>query len=173
MRQAIVAALDRKALMSATSPQLVSEVLGPMSPAFLPGGLDKETVKTLGLDVQTNIGRARKLPADAGLSNGFTLKIPVSEKRLYQQTYGILKHELEKINIRVELTTVSHSRYHKIIRENLSPIVLYFTFRPNPDEYLRGFFHSDAIVKTGKNPNTNFSYFRGGWINCWTMPFWR
>ena len=161
VRRAIAAALNRRALMAATSQQLVSEVLAPMSPAFLPGGLDNETVDALGLNLKTNIGRARSLLAEAGLSEGFTLKIPVSEKRLYQQTYGVLKKELERINIRVELDTVSHSQYHKVIRENSSPIVLYFTFRSNPDAYLRGFFHSDAIVKTGKTPNTNFSNFRG------------
>ncbi|WDP84852.1 MAG: hypothetical protein HUN05_06550 [Desulfobacter sp.] len=51
--------------------------------------------------------------------------------------------------------------YHEKIRENLNPIVLYFTFRPNADNYLRGFFHSDSIVKTGKTPHTNFSHYSG------------
>jgi len=44
-----------------------------------------------------------------------------------------------------------------MIRQNHNAIVLYFTIRPNADNYLRGFFHSDSIVLTGKTPHTNFS----------------
>lgn len=161
VRRAILAAIDREAMMGATSRRLVSPVLSPMSPAFLPGGLGNEMVASLGLAPPPDPVRAEKLLAAAGLARGFSLAIPVSEKRLYQQTYKVLKEQLERVKIRISLKTVSHSQYHKLIRENISPIVLYFTVRPDPDSYLRGFFHSDSIVKTGKTPHTNFSNFKG------------
>lgn len=159
VRQALSCAMDRDEFMAATSARLVSPVLSPMSSGFLPGGLDNPRVEALGLKFETNLIEARKILADAGLGEGFVLDIPVSEKRLYQKNYGVLKSQLARIGIQVNLKTMPHSQYHKMIRQNLSPIVLYFTFRPNADSYLRGFFHSNSIVKTGAIPNTNFSHY--------------
>ena len=161
VRQAFACVMDRAAFMAATSARLVTPVLSPMSSVFLPGGLDNTKVETLDLKFEINLDEARKLLTEAGVGDGFDLNLVVSEKRLYQKTYGVLKDQLKPLGIQVNITTVSHSQYHKMIRQNLNPIVLYFTFRPNADAYMRGFFHSDSIVKVGKNPNTNFSHYRG------------
>ena len=72
-----------------------------------------------------------------------------------------MKSLLEQIHVRLNMTMVSHARYHQMIRKDVNPIVLYFSFRPNADIYLRGFFHSDSIVVTGKTPQTNFSHYAG------------
>ncbi len=161
VRKALVAAMDRNAFMAASSKRLVYPVWSPMSAVFLPGGLTNEKVEQLGLNPAFDPESARKMLAAAGYPEGFDLDMVVSEKRLYRETYEILKSQLGRINVRVKLTVVPHSIYHRMIRENLNPIVLYFTFRPNADNYLRGFFHSDAIVKTGKTPHTNFSHYTG------------
>ena len=161
VRQAIIFAIHRRALMNATSPRLVSPVYGPISTAVMPGGMDNDLVESLGLKFGADLSRAKALMAEAGLVGGFDIEVPVSEKRLYRQTYERLKTELAKINVRMTLKAVTHSLYHKLIRENISPIVLYFTVRPDADSYLRGFFHSDSIVKTGKTPHTNFSNYKG------------
>ena len=161
VRRAIVTGLDRNAFMAATSKRLVNECLSPMSSSFLPGGLKNEQVKTLGVTPEYNPAAARELLRRAGYPDGFALDVVVSEKRLYKETYNVLKSQLEKIDIRLNITTVSHSRYHQMIRQDVNPIVLYFTFRPNADVYLRGFFHSDSIVVSGKRPQTNFSHYAG------------
>lgn len=158
VRQAIAYALDRKDFLAASSPKLVSPVLAPMSPAFLPGGLTNEKIISLGLNFEKNIEKARKLLAEAGFENGFSLTLYGSEKRLFKTSYEILQKTLKEIGIVVELKIVSHSEYHQIIRANLNAMVLYFTLRPNADTYLRGFFHSDAIVQNGINAYTNFSH---------------
>jgi len=161
VRKAIIFAIHRRDLMSATSQRLVRPVYGPISSAVMPGGMDNDLVASLGLKFKTDPALSRSLLAEAGLAEGVDLEVPVSEKRLYRQTYERLKEELAKVNIRIHLKEVSHSLYHKLIRENTSPIVLYFTVRPDADSYLRGFFHSDSIVLTGKTPQTNFSNYRG------------
>jgi peptide/nickel transport system substrate-binding protein len=158
VRQAIVHALDRDDFLAASSPKLVSPVLAPMSPAFLPGGLSNEKIISLGLNFEKNIEKARKLLADAGFADGFSLTLYGSEKRLFKTSYEILQQALKEIGIIVELKIVSHSEYHRIVRDNRNAMVLYFTLRPNADTYLRGFFHSDAIVLTGVNAYTNFSH---------------
>jgi len=48
---------------------------------------------------------------------------------------------------------------HDQIRKDVNPVVVYVAFRPTADTYLTQFFHSDAIVVTGKNPNTNFAHY--------------
>jgi peptide/nickel transport system substrate-binding protein len=97
------------------------------------------------------------LLAQAGYAQGFSMDLVTSEKRIYRKIYEILQQQLEKIGIQVNLRVMAHSQMHQQIRQNLNPIVLYFTFRPNADSYLRGFFHSDSIVGTGLKPHTNFS----------------
>ena len=161
VRQALVAAMDRPAFMDASSRRLVSEVHAPMSAGFLPGGLTNEKVAELGLTPAFDPEKAVEMLAEAGYPDGFDMDVVVSEKRLYRETYKVLKSQLARVNVRVNLTVVPHSYYHKMIRDNANPVVLYFTFRPNADNYLRGFFHSDAIVKTGRKPHTNFSHYTG------------
>jgi peptide/nickel transport system substrate-binding protein len=158
VRQAIAHVLDRNDFLAASSPKLVSPVLAPMSAAFMPGGLTNKKIIALGLNPEKNIETARKLLAEAGFPDGFAMTLYGSEKRLFKTSYEILQQSLREIGILVDLKIVTHSEYHQIIRKNLNPIVLYFTLRPNADTYLRGFFHSDAIVQTGRNALTNFSH---------------
>ncbi len=159
IRQAITLALDRKIFLEASSKRLVAPVFAPMSSQFLPGGLSNDKTKALGLSVGKNLEKARQLLVQAGYANGFSMDLVTSEKRLYRKTYQILKAQLEKIGIHVNLQVVAHSKMHKRIRQDANPIVLYFAFRPNADSYLRGFFHSDSIVTTGIKPRTNFSHY--------------
>jgi len=158
VRQAIAHALDRNDFLAASSPKLVSPVMAPMSPAFMPGGLSNEKIKALGLNFEKNIEKARQLLAEAGFESGFDMTLYVSEKRLFKTAYEILQRSLKEIGIFADLKIVTHSEYHQIIRKNLNPIVLYFTLRPNADTYLRGFFHSDAVVYSGSSAYTNFSH---------------
>jgi len=159
VRKAISHALDRELFLAATSSRFVTPVYSPMSPEFLPGGIANKKIVKLGLHSNKDLNKARQLLASAGYANGFSLDLVTSEKRIYRKTYEILKEQLKKVDIQINLTMVPHSEMHKCIRENKNAIVLYFSFRPNADSYLRGFFHSDSIVGKGKKPQTNFSHY--------------
>ena len=159
VRQAICLALNRDLFLAASSKQIVKQVYSPMSSEFLPGGIPNEKIIRLGLHTGQNLEKARELLAQAGYTQGFSMDLVTSEKRLYHKIYKILRRQLKKIGIAVNLRVMAHSQMHKQIRQNLNPIVLYFTFRPNADAYLRGFFHSDSIVRTGIKPHTNFSHY--------------
>ncbi|MCA1784899.1 MAG: ABC transporter substrate-binding protein, partial [Desulfobacteraceae bacterium] len=158
VRKAIIHALDRDHFLAASTRRLVTPVLAPMSADFLPGGMENEKIIALGLHRKKDISRARQLLADAGFADGFSFPLYVSEKRLFTTSYEILQQALADIGIMVDLKIVSHSQYHQLIRQNKNAIVLYFSLRPNADEYLRGFFHSESIVETGSSPHTNFSH---------------
>jgi len=158
VRRAIIHALDRDRFLEASNRKLVAPVLAPMSADFLPGGMKNDKITALGLNPKKDIPLARQLMADAGFADGFSMTLYVSEKRLFKTSYEILQQALKDIGIMVDLKIVSHSQYHQLIRQNKNAIVLYFSLRPNADNYLRGFFHSDAIVEKGENPHTNFSH---------------
>jgi len=159
VREAISLALDREAILAASSKRLVTPVYAPMASQFLPGHLTNDKIALLGLHFANNLEKARQLLEQAGYANGFSMDLVTSEKRIYRKIYEIIKQQLDKIGIRVNLTVVPHSQMHRQIRQDVNSIVLYFTFRPNADSYLRGFFHSDSIVGTGVKPHTNFSHY--------------
>ncbi len=158
VRKAIIHALDRDLFLAASTKSLVTPVLAPMSADFLPGGIENDKITALGLNRKKDIPLARQLLAEAGFADGFSMTLYGSEKRLFKTAYEILQQELARIGIMVDLKIVSHSTYHQLIRENYNAIVLYFTLRPNADNYLRKYFHSDSIVETGATPDTNFSH---------------
>ncbi len=158
VRKAIIHALDRDRFLAVSNRKLVTPVLAPMSADFLPGGMENDKITALGLNLKNDIPLARQLMADAGFADGFSITLYGSEKRLFKTSYEVLQQALKNIGIMVDLKIVSHSRYHQLIRQNKNAIVLYFSLRPNADNYLRGFFHSDAIVETGENFHTNFSH---------------
>jgi peptide/nickel transport system substrate-binding protein len=59
----------------------------------------------------------------------------------------------------MNINVVDHATMHDQIRKDVNPLVVYIAFRPTADVYLTQFFHSDSIVVTGKNPNTNFAHY--------------
>ena len=77
----------------------------------------------------------------------------------YRVIYESLQAQLARVGIKMEVNVVDHATMHDQIRKDVNPLVVYVAFRPTADAYLTQFFHSDAIVVTGKNPNTNFAHY--------------
>ena len=159
VRKAIAYALDRDMFLTDFSHDVAVNVYSIVPPQFLPGGLTKEEVQALGLDYAVDLEKARKLLVQAGYSEGFSLDLVASELESYQKPYKSLKVQLARIGIKLNIKIVNHATMHKLIRKDINPIVLYGAWRPNADVYLTRFFHSDSIVVTGKNPDTNFSHY--------------
>jgi peptide/nickel transport system substrate-binding protein len=70
-----------------------------------------------------------------------------------------MSRQLARIGIDCRIKIVTHSVMHKRIRSSQLPLVLYVAWRPNADQFLSRFFHSDAIVISGAKPDTNFSHY--------------
>ncbi|MCF8106246.1 MAG: hypothetical protein K9K64_12250 [Desulfohalobiaceae bacterium] len=157
VRKAILHALDRKEFLKSCHPVVVEEVLAPVPGELLPGGMNKQMVRVLNLDYESGPEKAGSLLAAAGYADGFRLKVIASEKRLYRRLHAILKEQLARIDVRCDLEFVPHSEMHRRIRNNESDMVIYGAWRPSTDAYLTRFFHSESMVLTGKNPDTNFS----------------
>ncbi len=159
VRRALALSLNRKAFLDTASKAFVGSVCSPVPDSFLPGGITRAMVARLGLVCEQDLGRARQLLAQAGYPDGFTLDVVTSEKRLYRTYYEEMCRQLARIGVECRIEVVSHSRMHRQIRREPKPIVIYVAWRPNADAYLSRFFHSDAIIVTGRCPDTNFSHY--------------
>lgn len=159
VRQAIGYALNRPTLVEYTGETISKPLYSVINPSYLKGGLTKEEIAAKNLAYHHNLEKAKELMAEAGYSSGFTIQVFSSEIPDYLNYYQLIKAQLDKIGINMEIKVVDHATYHTNIREDLSPLVLYICWRPTADAWLTRFFHSDSIVVEGDSPDTNFSHY--------------
>jgi peptide/nickel transport system substrate-binding protein len=159
VRKAIAYALDRDEFLALIGPGIAENVYSPVPAKFLAGGLTREELAAKGLDYKTDREKAKKLLAQAGFPNGFSLDLITSEMTGYRVLYESMQAQLAKVGIKVNLKLADHATMHSMIRKDANPLVIYIAWRPNADVYLTQFLHSDSIVVTGKKPNTNFAHY--------------
>ena len=159
VRQAIAYALDRDEFLALFGPGVADNVYSQVPAQFMPGGLTQEEAAAEGLDYAYDPDRAMALLEEAGYADGFSLEVISSEQPAYRKIYESMQAQLAKVGIDLQISIVDHSSMHSQIRQDVNPIVVYVAFRPNADVYLTRFFHSDSIVVSGANPDTNFSHY--------------
>jgi peptide/nickel transport system substrate-binding protein len=159
VRQAVASALDRDEFLALYGSKVAQKVVSPVPQAFMPGGLSEQEIATRSVDYPFNPNRARQLLARAGFPHGFEFSSVTSEMPAHKVIYESLQAQLAKVGIKMDLQVVDHATMHDQIRKDVNPLVVYVAFRPTADAYLTQFFHSDAIVVTGRNPNTNFAHY--------------
>jgi peptide/nickel transport system substrate-binding protein len=159
VRQAVASALNRDEFLALYGKRAARKVYSPVPEAFMAGGLSQEELAGQSLDYPYDPGRASRLLADAGLASGFEFNVVSSEMPAYRVIYESMQAQLARVGIKMNINVVDHATMHDQIRKDVNPLVVYVAFRPTADVYLTQFFHSDSIVVTGKNPNTNFAHF--------------
>ena len=157
VRRAFMHAIDRKAIKETLYPG----GLGRLATSPVPVGyFGHVAVELPAYDPEL----ARKLLAEAGHPNGFTVKnYYMSKSFTFPKVMTLAQEQLKKVGIVVEMQLVEHATYHEHIRKNLNPFVLFGGIRlPDADPWLSLFFHSSEIPDpaTG-NKGTNFSHYRG------------
>jgi peptide/nickel transport system substrate-binding protein len=161
VRQAVASALNRDEFLALYGQRAARKVFSPVPQAFMPGGLTEQEVSGQSLDYAYDPSRAQRLLNDAGLSNGFEFSVVSSEMAAYRVIYESMQAQLARVGIKMNVNVVDHATMHDQIRKDVNPLVVYIAFRPTADVYLTQFFHSDSIVVSGKNPNTNFAHYAG------------
>lgn len=159
VRQAVASALNRDEFLALYGKSVAQKVFSPVPQAFMTGGLTEQEAAAGLVDYPYDPARAQRLLTEAGFPNGFEFSAVTSEMPAYRVIYESAQAQLARVGIRMNLTVVDHATMHDQIRKDVNPIVVYNAFRPTADAYLTQFFHSDAIVVTGKNPNTNFAHY--------------
>src|SRR5919106_3275321 len=109
-----------------------------------------------------NPEKAKKLLAEAGHPNGFTIKnYFISKSFFYPKVMTLAQEQLKKVGINVELQVVEHATFHENIRKNLNPFVLYGGTRiTDADPWLSLFFDSKEIPDGVNNKGTNFAHYK-------------
>lgn len=158
VRRAIASTLAREDFLAFFGEDTSEALYSPVPEQFLAGGLTKEEVEEAGVLYPTDREGAQALLAEAG-AESFSLTSNTSERASYRRTYEAIQDQLNEVGITLNLEVVDHSTMHSLIREDANPLTVYIAWRPNADVFLTRFYHSDSIVVTGANPDTNFSHY--------------
>src|SRR6266446_2002405 len=156
VRKAFMHAIDRKAIKETMYPGGLARVATSCLPSGYFGHIPMEFP-------EHNPELAKKLLAEAGHPNGFTIKnYFISKSFFYPKVLTLAQEQLKKVGIIVELQVVEHATFHENIRKNLDPFVLYGGTRiTDADPWLSLFFDSKEIPDpaTG-NKGSNFAHYR-------------
>ena len=158
VRQAMAYALGREKFITYWGKRMCTPVYSAVPLKFCAGGLTRDEVAQAEMLYDLDLPKAKKLLAESGYPNGFTLTVNASTNPAYMDAWTLIAEELKKIGIQVVLKPCDHPTYHTLIRQDLNPLVLYDGGRENADMVLAQYYHSDSIVATGKKPVTNFSH---------------
>jgi peptide/nickel transport system substrate-binding protein len=157
VRQAFMHAIDRQAIKETLYPgKLATLADSPLPPGYF-GHMAMEMP-------EYNPELAKKLLAEAGYPNGFTVQdYFISTSFFYPKVMVLVQEQLKHVGIHVDLQIVEHATYHENIRKNLDPFVLYGGTRlTDGDVWFGLFFDSHEIPDpaTG-NKGTNFAHYAG------------
>jgi peptide/nickel transport system substrate-binding protein len=157
VRQAFMHAIDRQAIKDTLYPgDLATLATSPLPPGYFGH-------KPLELP-EYDPEKAKKLLAEAGYPNGLTIpNYFITKSFAYPKIMVLVQEQLKQVGVDVQIQMVEHPTYHKNIRANLNPFVLYGGTRlTDGDIMLSLFFHSDEAPDpaTGNN-GTNFAHYTG------------
>ncbi len=157
VRQAFMHAIDRKAMKETLYPGALADLaISPLPPGYF-GHIPVEMP-------EYNPDKAKKLLAEAGHPDGFTIKdYFISKSFFYPKVLTIAQEQLKKVGINVEIQLVEHATYHENIRKNLNPFVLYGGTRlTDGDVWFGLFFYSkEAPDPATGNKGSNFAHYKG------------
>ena len=157
VRRAFMHAIDRKAIKETMYPG----DLARLASSCVPPGYFGHVPMTF---PEHSVEKAKKLLAEAGFPNGFTIKnYFISKSFFYPKVLTLAQEQLKQVGIIVEVQVVDHATFHDNIRKNLDPFVLYGGTRiTDADAWLSLFFDSKEIPDpaTG-NKGSNFAHYRG------------
>ena len=157
VRQAFMHAIDRQAIVDTLWP----DGLGILATSPLPPGYFGHTpVEVPAYDPK----RARQLLAQAGYPDGFAIRdYFITKSYGYPKIMIMAQEHLKRVGVDLQLQLVEHPTYHRNIRNNLNPFVLYGGTRlTDGDVMLSLFFHSsEAPDPATGNKGTNFAHYSG------------
>ena len=151
VRQAIAHSVDRAAMVAFRGDAVTRPAVSVIPSGYL-GTF--ENAELLGYDP----AKAKQLLAEAGHSDGVTVKTIHTTLPGMLTTMEALQAQLKKTGITLDIEPVEHATFHAQIRKDLSPVVHYSAARfPVADVYLSQFFLSRSTVGTD-TAITNFSH---------------
>jgi peptide/nickel transport system substrate-binding protein len=156
VRQAIAHAIDIKAWTAAFG-DFVSPMYG-VSPVGYYGALNKEDLPQ-DWPFTYDPARSKALLVEAGLPNGFSMDIFVTEREEYKTNVLIIQEQLRKVGIQLNVRLVDHVSYHNDIRRDLDAMVMYASGQPPLTQAVLNAFYNSAAIVGKPTRNMNFSHY--------------
>ena len=151
VRRALAHAIDPMEFRESYGLSITGDAISVIGPGYL-GYTDKVA------KYDYNPEKAKALLKEAGFADGFNLGEVITSP-VYINSVELLQGQLKKVGVTFEIKMVDHPTMHKMIRQDLNPLVPYGAARfPIADEMLTQFFHSRSIVGTPTGV-TNFSHY--------------
>lgn len=158
--------LVRKAIRYAiNSEQLAATFNGIAVPmvGMLADGVAGSAVRAdLPEDLQYNpsVEKAKELLAEAGLADGFTLDVFMSQREDYSSIMLMIQEQLRAAGITLNLRIVDHNTYHTESRKDLNAMyLLSISYPPVPTQPFIDQLNSAAEVKSDGKGGLNLSHY--------------
>lgn len=154
VRKAIAYTINREPYIDLLGDVLGGPQYSPVAPGYF-GHISIGVAK-----YEYNPSLAKKLLAEAGYADGFSLgEVFCSESGNYLSPMKIVQEQLRQVGIKFDLKVVDHPTYHKLIRQDKNPLVVYGAVRlPIASTILTQFYAKSSIVGT-ETAVTNFSHY--------------
>lgn len=159
VRKGLAYCIDREEVLTTIGSAVADPIYSPVPPV-LAGGMTRDEAAEADLLYDADRERGMELLERAD-AMALSFEVVISERASYLRPMQNIQSQLAQCGVRMSLRVVDHSSMHTLIREDINPITLYIAWRPNADVFLTRFYHSDSIVVTGDNPDTNFSHLGG------------
>ncbi len=156
VRQAIAHAIDIRTWTAAFG-DMVSPMYG-VSPVGYYGALTPEDLPP-DWPFTYDPARSKALLTEAGLPNGFSIDVFVSEREEYKTNALIIQEQLRKVGIQLNLRLVDHASYHNDIRRDLDAMVMYSSGQPPLTQAVLNAFYNSAAIVGKPTRNMNFSHY--------------
>ena len=153
VRKALCHAIDRGTLLNYLGKDVAKLEYSPLASGYV--GHTDDVVR-----YPHDPEKAKKLLAEAGYPKGFKLSMNISNSAIYLPPMQVVQEQWKKIGVDLKLNVVDHPTYHKLIRKDANPVVIYGAHRYpyTGNIYLNQFYHSESIV--GKpSAIINFSHY--------------
>lgn len=155
VRRALAHATNRQDLIAFLGKDLARPEYSPLAQGYV--GHTSDVTK-----YPYDMAKAKKLLAEAGLPNGFSMTVNMSNSNIYLPPIQVLQEQWKKIGVNMEIKVVDHPTYHRLIREDANPIVLYGAFRyPLTGQLYFDQFYNGASIIGKPTAITNFAHYSG------------
>jgi len=153
VRRALAGAIDRATLVKFLGKDVAAAEVSPLPTGYL-GHTDDVPY------VPFDIEKSKTLLKEAGHPDGLSLSMVISNSNIYLPPMQVIQEMWKQIGVKLELKVVDHPTYHRIIREDANPVVIYGANRYplTGTKFLTQFYHSKSAI--GKpTASLNFSHY--------------
>lgn len=157
VRRAMMHAIDREAIAKGLAP-MGGVVWGINPPQFRGSVTDKDLPAEL--QYRYDSSKARSLLTEAGLPNGFSFQTFSSVREDYSSTMLIVKEQLRKVGINMDLRLIDHTSMQNDNRRDLATVVMRASsYPPVPLKAMLEQLSATACVKADGTGGSNFSHY--------------